>query len=101
MNHYPDHPYIGVRWDPREASALRRDLIEVLRQYSIVFMWERSLVERLQRDRCGGKISSLCGGSGIVSTANWAMRDYIVRHAISPMMLLLSRHILVFAALKL
>lgn len=50
VNHYPDHPYMGVRWRPREASALRRDLIEVLRQYSIVFMWERSLMERLQRD---------------------------------------------------
>jgi spore maturation protein CgeB len=50
VNHYPDHPYIGVRWDPREPSSLRRDLIEVLRQYSIVFMWERSLVERLQSD---------------------------------------------------
>lgn len=50
VNHYPDHPYIGVRWDPREASALRRDLIEVLRQYSTVFMWERSLVERLRSD---------------------------------------------------
>lgn len=50
VNHYPDHPYIGIRWDPREASALRRDLIEVLRQYSIVFMWERGLVKRLQRD---------------------------------------------------
>ena len=51
VNHYPDHPYLGVRWRPREASALRRDLIEVLRQYSIVFMWERSLMERLERDR--------------------------------------------------
>jgi spore maturation protein CgeB len=50
VNHYPDHPYIGIRWDPREASALRRDLIEVFRQYSIVFMWEHSLVERLGRD---------------------------------------------------
>jgi len=50
VNHYPDHPYIGVRWDPREASALRRDLIEVLRQYSAVFMWEKSLVERLRGD---------------------------------------------------
>lgn len=50
VNHYPDHPYIGIRWDPREASALRRDLIEVLRQYSIVWMWERSLVERLRGD---------------------------------------------------
>ena len=51
VNHYPDHPYMGVRWRPREASALRRDLIEVLRQYSIVFMWERSLMQRLQHDR--------------------------------------------------
>ena len=50
VNHYPDHPYIGIRWDPREASALRRDLIEVLRQYSVVWMWERSLVDRLRRD---------------------------------------------------
>ncbi len=50
VNHYPDHPYIGVRWDPREASALRHDLIEVLRQYSTVFMWERSLMERLKSD---------------------------------------------------
>jgi spore maturation protein CgeB len=50
VNHYPDHPYIGIRWDPREASTLRRDLIEVFRQYSILWMWERSLVERLQRD---------------------------------------------------
>ncbi len=50
MNYYPDHPYIGVRWDPREASALRRDLIEALRQYSMVWMWERGLVERLRRD---------------------------------------------------
>jgi spore maturation protein CgeB len=50
VNHYPDHPYIGIPWDPREASVQRRDLIEVFRQYDAVFMWERSLVERLQRD---------------------------------------------------
>ena len=50
VNHYPDNPYIGITWDPREASALRRDLIEVFRQYSIVFMWERSLLARLQSD---------------------------------------------------
>ena len=50
VNHYPDHPYNGIPLDPREASSLRRDLIEVLRQYSIVWMWERSLVERLQSD---------------------------------------------------
>src|SRR5277367_621412 len=50
VNHYPDHPYIGVRWSPREASALRRDLIAVFREYSIVWMWERTLMQRLQRD---------------------------------------------------
>ncbi len=50
VNHYPDHPYLGVRWVPKEASAPRRDLIEVLRQYSIVWMWERSLMERLRAD---------------------------------------------------
>ena len=50
VNHYPDNPYIGITWDPREASALRRDLIEVFRQYSMVFMWEHSLLHRLQGD---------------------------------------------------
>ena len=50
VNHYPDNPYIGITWDPREASALRRDLVEVFRQYNMVFMWERTLLERLQRD---------------------------------------------------
>jgi hypothetical protein len=50
VDHYPDHPYLGVRWVPKEASAPRRDLIEVLRQYSIVWMWERSLMERLRAD---------------------------------------------------
>ena len=50
VNHYPDHPYIGIPWDPREASVQRRDLIEVFRQYDVVFMWERSLMERLRQD---------------------------------------------------
>ena len=50
VNHYPDHPYIGIRWDPREASAQRRDLIDVFREYSILWMWEKSLVERLRKD---------------------------------------------------
>jgi glycosyltransferase involved in cell wall biosynthesis len=50
VNHYPDHPYIGIRWAPKEASALRRDLIEVFREYSILWMWERTLVERLRGD---------------------------------------------------
>jgi hypothetical protein len=51
FSYYPDNPYIGLPWDPREASALRRDLIEVLRQYDVVWMWEHSLIERLRRDR--------------------------------------------------
>ena len=50
VNYYPDNPYIGITWDPREASALRRDLIEVLRQYSMVFMWEHSLLQRMRSD---------------------------------------------------
>jgi len=54
VNHYPDHPYIGIRWDPREASVQRRDLIEVFREYSILWMWEKSLVKRL----CGDKVEA-------------------------------------------
>ena len=50
VNYYPDNPYIGLRLDPREASALRRDLIEVFRQYTMVFMWEHSLLQRLISD---------------------------------------------------
>ena len=61
VNHYPDHPYIGIRWDPRKASALRRDLIEALRQYNIVWMWERSLVGAAPARRCRGEISSIRG----------------------------------------
>ena len=51
VNHYPDNPYIGVRLLPGEASTQRRNLIDVLREYSTVWMWERSLVRRLQEDR--------------------------------------------------
>ena len=57
---------MGIRWDPREASALRRDLIEVFRQYSIVWMWERSLVERLRSDGVEAKVSSVRSRSGVV-----------------------------------
>ena len=69
VNHYPDHPYIGVRWMPREASALRRDLIEVFRQYSIVWMWERSLMERLQRDGVEAKYLPFAVDPRAVSSA--------------------------------
>ena len=51
VNHYPDNPYIGVRLDPREASTQRHNLIAALREYSTVWMWERSLVRRLREDR--------------------------------------------------
>jgi spore maturation protein CgeB len=51
VNYYPDNPYIGVHWMPRTPSTQRGDLIEVFRQYSAVFMWERSLLERLRQDR--------------------------------------------------
>jgi len=50
VNHYPDHPYLSVRLLPKEASSPRRDLIDVFREYSVVWMWERSLVGRLRRD---------------------------------------------------
>jgi spore maturation protein CgeB len=50
LNCYPDNPYVGIRLDPRETSALRRDLIDVLREYSTVLMWERNLESRLARD---------------------------------------------------
>jgi spore maturation protein CgeB len=51
VNHYPDNPYIGVPLDPREPSTQRRDLIDVLREYSTVWMWERTLLQRLKEDR--------------------------------------------------
>jgi hypothetical protein len=50
VNCYPDNPYIGVRLDPRETSALRRDLIDALREYSAVLMWETNLTGRLRTD---------------------------------------------------
>jgi spore maturation protein CgeB len=51
VNHYPDNPYIGVSVSPGEASTQRRNLIEALRECSTVFMWERSLLQRLREDR--------------------------------------------------
>ena len=51
VNHYPDNPYIGVRLVPGEASTQRHNLIEALREYSTVWMWERSLMRRLREDR--------------------------------------------------
>ena len=51
VNHYPDNPYIGLRLIPGEPSTQRHNLIEVLREYSTVWMWERSLLRRLREDR--------------------------------------------------
>lgn len=50
-NYYPDHPYCGVPLDPRNgASTQRRNLIEVLREYSTVWVWEQELAQRLCHD---------------------------------------------------
>jgi len=46
-NYYPDDPYIGVPWNPHKLSNQRTDLMEALRQYSRVWLWERRLVQRL------------------------------------------------------
>jgi hypothetical protein len=50
FNYYPDHPYCGVPLNPRKTSAQRRDLIEVLKEYTRVWTWEPALVARLQSD---------------------------------------------------
>jgi spore maturation protein CgeB len=51
INYYPDNPYRGVPLNPRKTSAQRRDLIDVLREYSHVWTWEPALASRLQADR--------------------------------------------------
>ena len=50
VNYYPDHPYCGTPLDPRKPSTLRRNLIEVMREYSAVWIWERGLRDRLRAD---------------------------------------------------
>ena len=50
FNYYPDHPYCGVPLNPRKTSAQRRDLIDVLKEYTRVWTWEPALVARLQSD---------------------------------------------------
>ena len=50
VNYYPDHPYCGTPLDPRKPSTLRRDLIEVMKEYSTVWIWERGLRDRLRAD---------------------------------------------------
>lgn len=50
VNYYPDNPYCGVPWDPRETSAQRHDLIDVLREYTRVWIWQPELAAKLVRD---------------------------------------------------
>jgi len=51
INYYPDNPYCGVPLDPREgASTQRRDLLEVFKEYTGVWVWEEVLAGRLRKD---------------------------------------------------
>ena len=50
INYYPDNPYCGVPIDPRKTSAQRRDIVKVLKNYTRVWIWERTLVDRLRGD---------------------------------------------------
>jgi hypothetical protein len=51
VNYYPDNPYVGVHWSKKRASAQRHNLIDVLRQYDVVWIWDRGLTKRLGGDR--------------------------------------------------
>src|ERR1019366_6033777 len=51
VNYYPDYPYVGVPLTLSKPSAQRSDLVEVLGEYSRVWIWERGLADRL---RAGG-----------------------------------------------
>jgi len=50
VNYYPDNPYCGVPWDPRKTSAQRHDLIEALREYTRLWIWQPDLAAKLVRD---------------------------------------------------
>jgi spore maturation protein CgeB len=50
VNYYPDNPYCGVPWDPRKTSAQRHDLIEALREYTHLWIWQPDLAAKLVRD---------------------------------------------------
>lgn len=49
-NYYADNPYCGVPLSPRKSSAQRRDLLDALRAYSRVWIWERGMAQRLAAD---------------------------------------------------
>jgi len=50
VNYYPDNPYCGVPWDSRKTSAQRHDLIEALREYTRLWIWQPDLATKLVRD---------------------------------------------------
>ena len=50
VNYYPDNPYCGVPWDSRKTSAQRNNLIEALREYTRLWIWQEDLAARLVRD---------------------------------------------------
>ena len=49
-NYYADNPYCGVPWSPRKSSTQRRDLVEALREYTRVWIWEPGMAARLDAD---------------------------------------------------
>ena len=50
VNYYADNPYCGVPLNPQKPSAQRSDLVDVLREYDRVWIWERGMAKRLQDD---------------------------------------------------
>src|SRR5688572_14578788 len=44
VNYYPDNPFCGVPLDPRKTSAQRRDLVDVLKTYALVWTWAPAVV---------------------------------------------------------
>lgn len=50
VNYYPDNPYCGVPINPYKTSAQRRNLIDCLREYNVVFNWSPHIVKRLRED---------------------------------------------------
>jgi spore maturation protein CgeB len=47
-NYYADNPFCGVPLNPRNTSAQRHDLLDALRGYTRVWIWERSLAGQLK-----------------------------------------------------
>lgn len=50
VNYYPDNPYCGVPWDARKTSAQRHNLIQALREYTRLWIWQPALAAKLVSD---------------------------------------------------